>query len=50
MKGWRAKIKEVGSDSILTPILIGDFDENYAIQHWGLDQDDVEWYKLERIN
>lgn len=49
MKGWRARIKEVGNPHLLTPELYGDFDEEYAIKFWGLNQPDVEWYKLEAI-
>jgi hypothetical protein len=46
MKVWRVRLKEVGSDSILEPSLYGDFDRDYVIRWFGLDQPDVEWYEL----
>ena len=49
MKHWKAEIKEVGNDHILTPELHGDFDREYCIKFWGLEEADVEWYKLYEI-
>lgn len=53
---WQATIKEVGNPHILTPTYsISNEEEKYLneqffIDFWGLDNDDVEWYKLERID
>lgn len=52
---WKATIKEVGNEHLLTPTYsISNEEEKYLneqffIDFWGLDEDDVEWYKLERI-
>ena len=53
---WQATIKEVGNEHLLTPTYsISNEEEKYLneqffIDFWGLDNDDVEWYKLERID
>ena len=53
---WKATIKEVGNEHLLTPTYsINNEEEKYLneqffIDFWGLDNDDVEWYKLERID
>ena len=55
METWQATIKEVGNEHLLTPTYsISNEEEKYIneqffIDFWGLDNDDVEWYKLERI-
>lgn len=55
MVTWKATIKEVGNPHILTPTYLISNDEEsfldrqYFIDFWGLEEDDVEWYKLERI-
>jgi len=51
MKKWRAKIKEKDKDHILTPeYWFSDENEKTRkniIDFWGLENPDVEWYKLE---
>ena len=47
---WRATIKEVGNDHILTPELWGYYDLQQAKRFFGLDEADVEWYKIEDVN
>ncbi len=53
---WKAEIKEKGNDHILTPeYLVPEddmhdyIDEKFLINFWGLDHDDVEWYKLYKV-
>lgn len=48
MKTWKVTLKEVGG-SVLHPSLTGDFDRDYVIKWFGLDQPDVEWYELELV-
>ena len=63
MTTWKATIKERGNDHLLTPELVGNMfdyitDEQqrdnqcikYLIGFWGLEEPDVEWYKLEKID
>ena len=55
MVTWKATIKEKGNDNLLTPTyLISNEEEQYLnrqffIDFWGLENDDVEWYRLERV-
>ena len=65
MEGWKATIKEKGSEHLLTPEYwfseSGGFScikdkrqreyeiKKFLKEFWGLDNPDVEWYKLERI-
>lgn len=46
MVHWKAEIKESGNKNILTPELYGDFTEEYVVNFWGLEDPDVERYKL----
>lgn len=48
-KTFQATIKERGNDHLLTPTFSGYVDRQYMIQFWGLNEPDVEWYKLEDI-
>lgn len=48
MVTWQATIKERGNDHILTPTYTGDVDKEFLIEFWGLNNPDVEWYKLEK--
>ena len=63
MTTWRATIKERGNDYLLTPEWVGNLfgdisDEQqrdnqcikFLIDFWGLEEPDVEWYKLEKID
>lgn len=45
-KRYRVEMKEVGKDSILTPELWGYVTEEDVIRHFGLKNEDVEWYKI----
>ena len=49
---WKAKIKERDNEHILTPTYLCDDNvtEKDMIDFWGLDNPDVEWYKLEKID
>ena len=64
METWQATIKERGNDHLLTPTysvsetMFGhiqnesrrEFEtKKYLIEFWGLDNPDVEWYKLEKV-
>ena len=49
MRHWKCTIKEVGNNHLLTPELTGDYDEKYCVKFWGLNEPDVEWYKLEEV-
>lgn len=49
MKTWKATIKESGRNHLLTPTYIGNVDREFLINFWGLNESDVEWYKLECV-
>lgn len=49
MKTWKATIKEVGNDHLLTPTYCGDVDRKFLIDFWGLKNPDVEWYRIEEL-
>ena len=53
MKTWKAKIKEKGRESILTPeysfFNAGEKTRQEIIEFWGLEGDDIEWYELELV-
>lgn len=53
MKTWKATIKEVGNDHILHPEYMFPDGEPKTredmIEFWGLNNSDVEWYKLELV-
>lgn len=63
MEVWRATIKEIYNDSLLTPEyhLSNQFDHikderqreyeirKFLVDFWGLDNEDVDWYQLEKI-
>lgn len=48
MKTYKVQIKEKGNDHIInTSLRCEDSrDEQYVIDWFGLDNDDVEWYKI----
>lgn len=46
---WKVTIKERNNPNLLTPELIGWYDENDIVNFLGLKQPDVEWYRLEEI-
>ena len=50
MYTYIAEIKEVGNPTILTPSLTCEgMTVEGLISFWGLDEPDVEWYKLYQI-
>ena len=64
MVTWQATIKECGNDHLLTPSYSMSDDmfgyikdkrqreyemRKFLKEFWGLDNPDVEWYKLERV-
>lgn len=64
MNTWQATIKEKGNEHILTPIYmvnnmfnhIADEKQReyetrkFLVNFWGLNNPDVEWFKLEKID
>ncbi|MCI7406955.1 MAG: hypothetical protein SO162_01375 [Candidatus Onthomorpha sp.] len=50
MKTYIAEIKEVGETTVLTPSITCDvMDKEELIEFWGLNEPDVEWYRLYEI-
>lgn len=47
MTTWNITIKEVGNPNTLHPSYTGDVDEKFLINFFGLNEPDVEWYKIE---
>lgn len=43
---YEVEIKEVDNDSILRPTFTGYADIEYIIEFFGLENPDVEWYKI----
>ena len=46
---WRVTIKERAMSHPITTELHGCYDRQEVIKHFGLDEPDVEWYKVEEI-
>lgn len=46
---WVVEAKEKYSDSILCPELQGYYDRNDVIKFFGLNEPDIEWYKITEI-
>ena len=64
METWQATIKEKGNEHLLKPVYMFDkymfgfikddsnreeMIKSFLVHHWGLDDPDVEWYKLEKL-
>lgn len=50
METWKATIKEVGSERLLTPTYTGEnVTKKFLVDFFGLENPDVEWYKIERV-
>jgi hypothetical protein len=63
METWKATIKEKGNEHLLTPeyCFSNQFDHikderqreyeirKFLVDFWGLDNEDVDWYRLEKI-
>lgn len=47
MKTWEITIKEAGNPNLLHPSYTGDVDRDFIIEFFGLNEPDVEWYKIE---
>lgn len=48
-KHYRVTIKEIGKDGVLTPQFHGEIDRAGLIKFFGLNEPDVEWYKIEEL-
>lgn len=49
-KHYEITTKEVGREKPIKTTYIGDRDRRYIIDFFGLEQPDVEWYKIELID
>ena len=63
METWQATIKEKGNPNLLTPVYMvcdmfgfisddknrEEMTKSFLVRFWGLDNPEVEWYKLERL-
>lgn len=47
MKTYNVTIKEVGNPNLLHPSYTGAVDRDFIIDFFGLNEPDVEWYKIE---
>lgn len=47
MKTYNVTIKEVDNPNLLHPSYTGDVDRDFIIDFFGLNESDVEWYKIE---
>lgn len=50
MKKYKITYKEIGRPTPKTTYYSGDKSEAYIIKFFGLDEPEVEWYKVELIN
>ena len=49
-KRWKMTWKEVGDDIIYTYNVWGFLTKEDVIKYFGLDEEDVEWYKIEYLD
>lgn len=49
MRKFKVRFKEVGKSRIGETSYTGPLSEEDVIKFFGLDDDDVEWYKIEEI-
>ena len=47
---WKVTIKERAMQHTITSELHGPYNREDVIKHYGLDEPDVEWYKIEEID
>ena len=47
---WRVTINEKEMKLPITTELHGNYDEKDVVEFYGLNQPDVEWYKMENLN
>lgn len=45
-KHWKIEVKEKYSDAILKPELHGNYDKEDVIKFFGLNEPDIEWFKI----
>lgn len=52
MKRFKARVKEVGNDHILTPEYLGDDNTTteFLEEFWGCHNADVEWFEIEEYD
>lgn len=48
MSRWKVSVKEVGNPMVLHPMAVGDYDLSDIRSLFGLEEDDVEWFTIER--
>ena len=48
-KRWQVTIKEKGNDNLLTPKLFGYYEREDVIKWFGLNDPEIEWYKIELL-
>lgn len=51
MGKWKVQVKEVGNDHVLHPVIddeSGTWDLARVREHLGLEENDIEWYTIER--
>lgn len=48
-KHYRITTKEVGREHPIITDFYGDFDKAYLIDFFGLEEDDVEWFRMEEV-
>ena len=49
-KRWKITCKKVGNDNILTYNVWGYLTKEDVIEYLGLDEEDIEWYKIEDLD
>lgn len=49
MKKYEVTMKEVGSDHPITSFFCGDVSEHYLIDHYGLNENYIEWYTIKKL-
>lgn len=42
-------VKERGNANVLQPVYVGEVDEKFLIEFFGLNKPDVEWYKIDEM-
>ena len=47
---WRVTFKERALKEPIVSHMFGYYDEADIVKHYGLNQPDIEWYKLEELN
>lgn len=49
MKKYEITMKEVWCDHPITSFFCGDVSEHYLIDHYGLNEKDIEWYTIKKL-